>query len=338
MSRRYRNKRKKNLYYIPVENYNAYQENMGFSDYYDTQYWGPTLWNENQYCAPRANLKSFRPEDKNGENYRERFKPIKFKESYGIACCRFNLITREPEVLLIKKKYTYAFHSFVFLNYKNNNNELRKLFSQMTVQEKKDISKLNFDKLWCRIRFKIPDYEDASAVNQNDLKDYIRTKYHFEKNFMGDGERLKTLIDGTGSMDTIWEFPKGRPIKGERPIDTAIRELFEETGVRDKCFTLLYSNPIMESYIVNGYMYQHTLFVAIAKKFNWEPEMDPLSFEQSTEVEDVQWVDINKARELNLDQIEPQLIILRLFKEIVEKLKQYYEFSNVTGLRKISHL
>ena len=62
-------------------------------------------------------------------------KPKIFKKSYGIACCRYNLTTKLPEILMIKKRYTYAFFDFVFTKYKkNDDNRLCKLFDQMSIQ------------------------------------------------------------------------------------------------------------------------------------------------------------------------------------------------------------
>ncbi|MGA8163521.1 MAG: NUDIX domain-containing protein [Waddliaceae bacterium] len=43
-----------------------------------------------------------------------------------------------------------------------------------------------------------------------------------------------------------WSFPKGHPEKGERGIEAAQRELFEETGLRVK--EILYKEPFCEYY------------------------------------------------------------------------------------------
>ena len=44
-----------------------------------------------------------------------------------------------------------------------------------------------------------------------------------------------------------WSFPKGRPEKQEQPLETAKRELKEETGLEIKRF--LSSDPLEEQYI-----------------------------------------------------------------------------------------
>ncbi len=52
------------------------------------------------------------------------------------------------------------------------------------------------------------------------------------------------LIQHTSSLH--WAFPKGRPEVGEAPLDTAIRELKEETGLN--VVKLLLNAPFTEEY------------------------------------------------------------------------------------------
>lgn len=362
----------------------------------------------------------------------------RFKKSYGIACCRYNLLTKEPEVLMIKKRYTYAFFNFVFTKYKKNDDmRLRKLFSQMSIQEKADILQLDFDKLWIRIRIKIPNPPETTRIinnkhtnrnnkffrynNENDTsyqeltkcpsrsnlhehnrhfynsyptingKHYIeyaltnsnthkewnnnyeidasagsmlslpidsikneytpnnihknkiyypgdnwRTYYikkdKFNRNFIlsDKGKRLKKLINGTNSIDSIWEIPKGRPSENEKPINTAIREFKEETDLSiDSYRFLTHVKPIINSYIVNKCSYTHTYFIAVAKNFKLDPKINFQSYEQMTEVEDLRWVSYFRAEHLNLKQISPHLRILKLIKKIIKIFKDNYSRAHI---------
>jgi hypothetical protein len=67
----------------------------------------------------------------------------KYKTSYGIALCRYNASkNNQPEILLIKKRYTYCYFSFVFGHYKKyNNKHLQYLFNNMSFGEKVDVFK-----------------------------------------------------------------------------------------------------------------------------------------------------------------------------------------------------
>lgn len=273
-----------------------------------------------------------------------KYKPRRFKESYGIACCRFNMQTKKPEVLMIKKKYTYAFFDFVFCKYKKRDeHRLRKLFEQMSLQEKADILKLDFDKLWCRIRVKIPDPSNYTNSKNSFIKKnndawntYINKKNKFNHNFINNdkGRRLKKLINRTKSIDYIWEIPKGRPQLNEKPINTAVREFYEETDIGiDKYTFLLHTKPIIESYVVNRCQYKHTYFIAVANKFNWDPELNFSSHEQSLEVENIQWVSLDKAIYLNLKYAEPKVRIMSLLKKVITVFKHHYSFSNIINTK-----
>ena len=291
-------------------------------------------------------------------NLKKTQKPKIFKKSYGIACCRYNLTTKLPEILMIKKRYTYAFFDFVFTKYKKNDDDrLCRLFDQMSIQEKADILRLDFDILWARIRIKIPiqpksdkytnEYNKRSKKSKDDLYIFVNRKYHphkpimlpsgyilydddwytyrnkkikFKNNFISSdgGKWLKKLINGTKSCDTIWEIPKGRPDRFEKPINTAIREFKEETDISIYKYTFLpHIKPIIISYIVNRCSYTHIYYIAVAKKFNWEPQINFSSYEQMTEVEKLQWISYSKAKHLNLKQTTSNTRMLNLLKKII---------------------
>ena len=245
----------------------------------------------------------------------------RFKESYGIACCRYNTKTGQSEVLMIKKKYTYAFFDFVFAKYKKNDfNRIKKLLNQMSFQEKIDILELNFNKLWIRIRIIIPNIKKSNEWNI-----YINKKNRFEHNFIypDQGKKIKKLIHGTESIDSIWEIPKGRPIEGEKPINTAIREFKEETDISIDNYTFILNiNPIVESYIVNKCKYKHTYFIAVINDFKWNPTINFSSYEQIVEIENLKWISLHISHSLNLKQISPYLDKTYLIKKIFIEFKK----------------
>ena len=64
------------------------------------------------------------------------------KISIGIIIIRIN--NKQPEVLLINKRCTYAFSEFICGNYKTYNNKIEYILEQMTTEELLDIWSLNF--------------------------------------------------------------------------------------------------------------------------------------------------------------------------------------------------
>ena len=251
----------------------------------------------------------------------------KRKFSFGIACCRYNLVTQKPEILMMKKRYTYAFFEFVFAKYKKNDYKyLSKLLNQMSYQEKVDILGLDFNRLWCRIRLKVPPTYNYSKNDdvKNEWKTYMYKKRKFEANFIlnDKGKRLRKLINGTVSLDSIWEIPKGRSKLEEKPLNTAIREFKEETDISITKYKLLLNiEPVKESYIINKCKYEHTYFVAVAKKFNWEPKINFKSYEQIVEVENLKWINSEEIKYLNVNQFSYSRILL-LFRTIIKLFRK----------------
>jgi 8-oxo-dGTP pyrophosphatase MutT (NUDIX family) len=50
--------------------------------------------------------------------------------------------------------------------------------------------------------------------------------------FRGEGDRLQVLLVRSKKDPDIWVFPKGHVEPGEAPAETALRETWEEAGVR----------------------------------------------------------------------------------------------------------
>ena len=237
------------------------------------------------------------------------------KKSYGIACCRFNK-KNKLEVLLIKKRYTYNFAAFVLGQYhKKDEKFLKFLFNGMTVQEKLDILSLDFDILWYKIWMEIPSnkkmkepegwdiynirlFNEYIRGTQTDrLKFYKKKKSRFENLFViNKGKYLYRLIKGTSNGTVLWDIPKGRKHKNETPMDCAIREFQEETGVPYNYYTIMFDiRPIVNSYVNASATYVNNYYIAYESK-NIKPQVNFSNTAQITEVQDIRWIDLEEVR------------------------------------------
>ena len=192
---------------------------------------------------------------------------MKSKRSCGIICCKYNKNINKIEVLIEKKRYTYAFVSFVTGRYsKNNDVELIKLFNNMTTSEKIDIMSLNFGVMWYRIWLINPDFISPKYNKFG----YQRHKKKFVSTFVNDINWLKSLLTASECVDSIWELPKGRREGMESDLGCAIREFQEETGVKKNQYKILNIHPIKYNYISSGVRYYVTYFAALwtAKKYD----------------------------------------------------------------------
>ena len=279
------------------------------------------------------------------------------KQSYGLACCKF--IDGILHVLMVKKKYSYAFFEFVFCKYpKFDRKKLDELFNGMTFQEKKDILELNFDKLWCKIVLNVPDDPNSMAkktklkklvgklktdVDTKEIEEIEEKKYEMtpkEKEYQtylikknrfielidDGGRKLRDIISHSKSADPIWEIPKGRPECNEKPFDTAIREFYEETTINIDKYRILYDiNPIKINYVIGDCLYNNEYFVAIADK-DLMINNEYNRYDNNIEVEEIRWINVNEVPFLNKGQhtYKRMISLVNCVSKIVKQNKPLY--------------
>jgi 8-oxo-dGTP pyrophosphatase MutT (NUDIX family) len=221
---------------------------------------------------------------------------------------------------MVRKRYTHCFAAFVFGQYaKYDDEKLVYMFNNMTNQEKLDIISLRFDVMWFRVwlRFNVPLVKQAEITDWLDIYKtktmlnfihtalpksmqdlFIRRKAKFENTFLTDnGDRLMGLMRRSKECaDLQWEIPKGRMRSGETPIDCAVREFCEETGVKVDMYDLVQGiSAFTDTSAHMGITYTSTYYVGITK-FEFEPHVDINNSTQMVEVDAVRWVGINEMR------------------------------------------
>ncbi len=210
----------------------------------------------------------------------------KTKQSLGIACCRIN--NGRPEVLMVCKRYTYAYNMFVHGAYNpTSNDSIRNLFNSMTTDEKHDILSLNFMQMWYRVWLHFP-------IGSN----YYQSKAKFESTFLhhDNGQRLRRLISGTTNGKKVWEIPKGRKKNNKEPdIVCACREFQEETGIEKRQYKIYPKSKYKYSFSDDGINYLNIYYVAITRIKN-EPKVNFSLQDQIDEVSDIRWMNIDEIK------------------------------------------
>jgi len=114
------------------------------------------------------------------------------------------------------------------------------------------------------------------------------------KNSEGKSEYL--VVQNHGGY---WGFPKGQPENGETPEQTAVREAYEETGIR-----------VSDSELKNSVEYSYTMTSGQKKTVILFPvivESKKVTI-QSEELQNYKWVELNEAVELiDLDNLKSAL-------------------------------
>ncbi len=250
--------------------------------------------------------------------------------SYGIALVKKNktsILTHNNinqdlnnyEILMIKKRLSYAYIAFVKGIYnKNNEIELIKLFNNMTVDEKFCIMSLNFNIIWYKSTLSLP-YQNKFV--SKDVHKFEKCKIKFEKNFLQDnGKRLLNIIKKSKSSKKIWEIPKGTTNKNESNINAAIREFYEETNIKKNKYKILYNiNPITYIFTDDNITYKYVYYIAILLDNKYQVSLDFKSTGNIMEITELRFFNINE-----LKLIDTPIKLINCIKKIFKIAKPYF--------------
>ena len=246
-------------------------------------------------------------------------KSNKIKKSSGIACLKLPKIKNNKiKILLVRKRLSYSFCSFVFGHYDiNNKNNIIGLFNTMTSQEKIDISSLRFDLLWYRFWLEFPENDSlhsdeyySTPLDNNNLKNtisyhvklqnYVNCKNKFNNNFLQDcGILLKSLLLNTTNINLLWEIPKGKKNEYETDIDCAVREFTEETGLLLNQHKILFDieHPIIDIKIDKNTKYINTYYLSLFN--NNKDIINRFNINNIYEIDSVKWFSIDEIYYMN---------------------------------------
>lgn len=229
------------------------------------------------------------------------------KNSYGILL--FRRYHNEIQTLLVQKRCTYAYVDFILNKYNPlSDSSLVRLFNKMTKEEKIIIKSMNFSFIWYHYYLETPD---PLCICNNTFN---KRKKLFEKTFFGNG-RLHHLIDHSRSVERVWELPKGRKNKNEFKLETSIRELEEETGIKLRDIQFVFDKPIKFSHEDEGITYNcyyYTAFYIGNKEIS--NSIKNITQRDSGEILECKWVNRNECKKL----VNPNLFqkIDKYFKQI----------------------
>jgi len=202
-------------------------------------------------------------------------------------------------------------------------NTLEKLFNCMTTDEKMLILTFDFVKLWERIwninYDKITNNIIQLLLNNvnyqvyPELQNYIIKRRYFDalnKNM------VRNLINSSESIENMWEISKGRHDKNdENTIQTAIREVQEETGISYDQYTLLLNEqPLVETFDVDKTTYQNFYYIAIMNNYNTKFLFSNMQLQEITNIDWFSINDLSKTYNIRLPYI---------FKRARKILKKY---------------
>lgn len=219
--------------------------------------------------------------------------------SYGLICYY------ENKIVLIRRKYTFAYMDFIMGKYDINNIKyLVLLFSRMTKKEISNIlTDLDFDKLRDSIglnnytRYHKQEYESSKVkfayiknlhiiedivyiIDQIFATEFINVlksnkEYKLKNADFEIGKELVSKIRKLINTKEIydepeWEIPKGKRNDRESNISTGIREFVEESNLTN---IIVYKNiiPLEEEFIaINNNRYKHVYYLSRLKNISMD--------------------------------------------------------------------
>jgi 8-oxo-dGTP pyrophosphatase MutT (NUDIX family) len=168
---------------------------------------------------------------------------------------------------------------------------IQSLIDQTTLDERRRLLTRDFTELWREL------WNGPASRRYHTEYEQARAKFEVLRG----GRRLLAAAcerSGTAWVEAEWGFPKGRRSSTETELACALRETWEEAGVRAESLRVLPGEPLVEQFRgSNGVAYRHRYWLAEAAA-GLEVGLDPTNLEQQREVGAVRWCELAEALEL----------------------------------------
>lgn len=231
---------------------------------------------------------------KTGHFFRECREPI---TSLGILAFRRLPTGEKPtgeksvEWLLIRRRVSIGFIEIMRGKYELRDvSGIQTLVDQATLQEREMLLTKVFADLWREL------WNGPASRRYQAEYDQSKAKFDILKN----RGILTSCIKASHTVwaEPEWGFPKGRRSSTETELACALRETWEETGVRKTDLHILPVPPLLEEYSgSNGIRYRHRYWLAEAPA-SLEVRMDETNIDQRREISDVRWCSVEAAMAL----------------------------------------
>lgn len=227
---------------------------------------------------------------KPGHFFRECTEPI---TSLGILAFR-RQVGKPVEWLLVRRRVSIGFIEIMRGKYENRDTAgIQALVDQATVDERQQLLTRAFPDLW-------RDLWNGPASRRYHAE-YEQAKAKFDVLRSRGALAAAVAASTTTWAEPEWGFPKGRRSSAESELACALRETYEEAGVRKSDLRVVDNEPLLEEYTgSNGISYRHRYWLAEAPP-TLSVAMDPMNVDQIREISDVRWCSLEDGLQLIRD-------------------------------------
>lgn len=208
--------------------------------------------------------------------------------SYGILLFRYNTAIADVEYLMICRRHTFGYVEFIRACYDIQNRDyIKQLLMEMTIAERTKIHTLTFRELW-------EDLWQQKHLCYNN--EYVKAHTAFRR-LMG-SEMFTDLLNGLPIsvwQEPEWGFPKGKRNISESPLQCAVREMHEESGlVYEKDYTSIGDDRNVPKQVTEMFqstdkrIYRHIYFI-YAHSGVVDYVFSPTNRMQMREVSKIEW-------------------------------------------------
>ncbi len=188
-------------------------------------------------------------------------------------------------VLMVRRKDSMAYMEFIRGKYDLINLDfVKRLISNMTVEEQNKISTEDFETLWGNMWGK--------------GRDTHSTEYEISKKQYDKLDRVSIVKEFPSSYtEPEWGFPKGRRMKGESDQVCAEREFWEETNISSEAYEIVPNMTFTEIFTgTNDIKYKHIYFIALLKNSSLIGPSQKLTAMQKREISAVSWKTLKQSK------------------------------------------
>lgn len=231
--------------------------------------------------------------------------------------CMQNLetdVSSSIKFLLVRRRDSLDYVEFIRGKYDMEDVKyIYHVFSGITKDERAKLATMKFQDLWKGLWQKSsncsgPDFQIAQERFQRISDGYCTQTGMFLS--------LEKLLSTTQARYTEpeWGFPKGKRNKRESDLECAIREFQEETGCRDKSFTIIHQIDKLSEIFKgsNNVIYKHVYFIGRANDSH-DFKLDKNNEEQMSEIGDMGWYTAKEAlAKIRIYDVEKRILLMRL--------------------------